>query len=202
LHRSIIENESVDEKKIALDFEQNYKGLVASGLRPLALHQKEAALKQVITYFQNNKDLLKRVIDTEVDVSIEKDEYIITGKVDLLLGRDNKLEVLDFKSQQRPDSKDSILERYKKQLNLYAYILRERYKKEPERLYIYWTAEDKRKDALMEIDYDPQLVEEAGKHFDSVAKCILDRDFEIHNWPDKTKVCKECDFKFYCRVEK
>ena len=202
LHRSIIDNEPVDEKKIAIDFEQNYKALVASGLRPLALHQKEAALKQVFTYFQINKDLLKRVIDTEVDVSVEKEKYIITGKVDLLLGRDNKLEVLDFKSQSRPDSSDSILERYSKQLNIYAYILKERYKKEPERLYIYWTAEEKRKDALMEIQYDPKLVEDAGKHFDSVAQCILNRNFEIKNWPDKTKVCKECDFKFYCRVEK
>jgi len=202
LHRSIIDNEKVDEKKIEIDFEKNYKGLVASGLRPLALQQKAAALKQVLTYFHNNKDLLRRVIDTEVDVSVEKDDYIITGKVDLLLGKDNKLEVLDFKSQPRPDSNDTILERYSKQLNLYAYILRERYKKESERLYIYWTAEDKRKDALMEIEYDPKLVEEAGKHFDSVAKCILNRNFEINNWPDKTKVCKECDFKFYCRIEK
>ncbi len=202
LHRSILDNEPADEKKIETDFERNYKALVASGLRPLALHQRAAALKQVFTYFQNNKDLLKRVIDTEVDVSVEKDDYIITGKVDLLLGKDNKLEVLDFKSQPRPDSRDSILERYSKQINLYAYILKERYKKEPERLYIYWTAEDKRKDALMEIDYDPKLVEEAGKHFDSVAKCILNRNFGIQNLPDKTKVCKECDFKFYCRVEK
>lgn len=202
LHRAILDNERVDEKKIETDFEQNYKGLVASGLRPLALQQKAAALKQVLTYFHNNKDLLRRVIDTEVDVSVEKDDYIITGKVDLLLGKDNKLEVLDFKSQPRPDSNDTILDRYSKQLNLYAYILRERYNKEPERLYIYWTAEDKRKDALMEIEYDPKLVEEGGKHFDSVAKCILNRNFEINNWPDKTKVCKECDFKFYCRIEK
>lgn len=202
LHRSIIDGEPVNEKKIAADFEQNYKALVASGLRPLAKHQKSVAFNQILTYFHNNKDLLKRVIDTEVDVSVEKDDYIITGKVDLLLGKDNKLEVLDFKSQQRPKSSDTILERYSKQLNLYAYILRERYKKEPERLYIYWTAEDKRKDALMEIDYDPKLVEKVGSHFDSVAKCILNRNFEINNWPDKTKVCKECDFKFYCRVEK
>ncbi|MCX8106738.1 MAG: ATP-dependent helicase [Ignavibacterium album] len=201
LHRSIIENERVDETKIIDDFEKNYKALVASGLRPLALHQRESAKNQVLTYFHNNKDLLKRVIDTEVDVSVEKDDYIITGKVDLLLGRDNKLEVLDFKSQSRPEMNDSILERYKKQLNLYAYILKERYNKEPERLYIYWTAEEKRKDALMEIEYDPKLVEEAGKHFDSVAKSILNRSYEINNWPDKTKVCKECDFKFYCRVE-
>ena len=202
IHRSIIDNEPVNERKIANYFEQNYKGLVASGLRRLALNQKEAALKQVFTYFKNNKDLLRRVIDTEVDVSVEKDDYIITGKVDLLLGKDDKLEVLDFKSQNKPDLTDSILERYGKQLNLYAYILKERYKKEPERLYIYWTAEDKRKDALMEIEYKPKLVEEAGNHFDSVAKCILNRDFQIKNWPDKTKICKECDFKFYCRTEK
>lgn len=202
LHRSVIDKEPIDEKKIEIDFERNYKALVASGLRPLAQHQKSAALKQVITYFHNNKDLLRRVIETEVDVSVEKDEYIITGKVDLLLGKDDKLEVLDFKSQPRPAMSDSILKRYSKQLILYAYILKEKYNKEPERLYIYWTAEDKRKDALMEIDYDPKLVEEAGKHFDSIAKCILNRNFEIKNWPDKTKVCKECDFKFYCRIEK
>lgn len=200
LHRSIIDHDPINEKKIEIDFEQNYKALVASGLRPLASQQKAIALKQVLTYFHNNKDLLKRVIDTEVDVSVEKDDYIITGKVDLLLGKDNKLEVLDFKSQPRPHLSDPILERYSKQLNLYAYILRERYRKEPERLYIYWTAEDKRKDALMEIDYDPKLVEKVGNHFDSVAKCILNRDFEIKNWPDKTKICKECDFRFYCKI--
>jgi DNA helicase-2/ATP-dependent DNA helicase PcrA len=56
--------------------------------------------------------------------------YIISGKVDLLLGKDQKLEVLDFKSQPRPDDKDPIIERYKKQLNLYAYILKERHKKD------------------------------------------------------------------------
>lgn len=26
------------------------------------------------------------------------------------------------------------------------------------------------------------------------------QDFEIKTKPDKTKVCKECDFKHFCRV--
>jgi DNA helicase-2/ATP-dependent DNA helicase PcrA len=182
------------------DFENNYKGLLASGFRPIRPTQKETALRQVITYFQNNKDLLSRVIETEVDVSYEKEKYIINGKVDLLLGRDEKLEVLDFKSQKKPDANDKVLQKYKYQLHVYAHILKERYNKEPERLYLYWTAEDNRKDALMEIPYDEKLVNAAGKHFDEVAECIINKDFTIKNQPDKTKVCKECDFRFYCKI--
>jgi len=201
LHRRILDSEKVNEQIISVDFENNYKALLSNGYRPLGIQPKEGALRHVINYFQKNKDLLDRVIETEIDVSYEKDDYIINGKVDLLLGKDDKLEVLDFKSQQKPDSKDSIIEKYGYQLHVYAHILKERYNKDPERLYLYWTAEEHRKDALMEIDYDEKLVEEAGKHFDSVAKCIINKEFDIQNMPDKSKVCKECDFKHYCRVE-
>ena len=200
IHRAVLDGEKVTEIQIADDFERNYRGLIASGYRPLGKTQKEEALKQVITYFQNNKDLMQRVVETEVDVSYEKEDYIITGKVDLLLGRDEKLELLDFKSQQRPDTSDPVIEKYKYQLHVYAHIIRERYHKEPQRLFIYWTGEDRRKDALQEITYDPQLVEAAGAHFDRVAKSILNKDFTIKNPPDRSKVCKECDFRFYCKV--
>ena len=201
LHHRILDGEKVNEKIINADFENNYKGLLANGHRPLGLKPKEGALRHVINYFQNNQELLDRVLETEIDVSYEKGDYIINGKVDLLLGKDDKLEVLDFKSQQRPNANDKVLQKYKYQLHVYAHILKERYDKEPERLYLYWTAEDNRKDALMEIEYDEKLVKAAGKHFDEVATCIINKDFEIKTKPDKTKVCKECDFKHFCRVE-
>lgn len=201
IHRRILDGERVTEETINADFEDNYKGLLANGHRPLGLKPKEGALRHAIHYFQNNQDLLDRVIETEIDVSYEKDNYIINGKVDLLMGKDDKFEMLDFKTQQKPNADDKILEKYKYQLHIYAHILKERDKKEPERLYIYWTAEENRKDALMEIKYDEKLMKVAGQHFDEVATCILNKDFEIKHMPDKTKVCKECDFKHYCRVE-
>jgi DNA helicase-2/ATP-dependent DNA helicase PcrA len=83
---------------------------------------------------------------------------------------------------------------------VYAHILKERYGRDPERLYIYWTAEEQRKDALQEIEYDPQLVRAAGEHFDRVAQNILKKDFTIKNPPDPTRVCKECDFRYYCNL--
>lgn len=200
LHRRVLDHEKVNEKIISEDFENNYKGLIANGHRPIGLKPKEGALRHCINYFQNNKELLSRVIETEIDVSYEKDDYIINGKVDLLLGKDDKLELSDFKTQQKPNPNDPILKKYKYQLHVYAHILKERYNKEPERLYLYWTAEDKRKDALMEIEFDEKLVRAVGKHFDEVAKSIIAEDFEIKQMPDKTKVYKECDFKYYCRV--
>ena len=200
IHRYILDGEKVTPTKISYEFERNYRGLIASGYRPLGRTQKEEALKQVLTYFQNNKDLMNRVVETEVDVSYEKEDYIIHGKVDLLLGRDKKLELLDFKSQQKPQKDDPIIEKYNYQLHVYAHILKERYGKDPERLYIYWTAEDLRKNALQEIPYDPSLMEAAGHHFDQIVHRIIQKDYNLRNMPDKTKVCKECDLRFYCKI--
>jgi DNA helicase-2/ATP-dependent DNA helicase PcrA len=202
IHRRTLDKEKVDEIVIANDFETNYKGLLASGHRPLAEKPKDAALAQVINYFRSNKDILSRVIETEVDVSYEKDDYIINGKIDLLMGNDDKLEILDFKSQSKPDSTDPVILKYKYQLHIYAHILNERYKKTPERLYLYWTAEKDRKNALMEIPYDEHLLEEAGRHFDDTAQCIIKRDWTIRNMPNKRKICDDCDFLYYCGLTK
>ena len=198
IHRHTLDHEKVDEIVIHRDFEDNYKGLLAGGHRPLAEKPKAAALSQVINYFDKNRDILERVVETEVDVSYEKDDYIINGKIDLLLGKDEKLEILDFKSQPMPDLTDQIILKYRYQLHVYAHIIKERYKKDPERLYLYWTAEEKRETALMEIDYDEKLVEEARRHFDATARCILMKDFSVKTVPNKKKVCYDCDFQYYC----
>ncbi len=200
IHRMVLDGKrkEITEDKIEELFESNYRSLLVTGLRPLAKTSKETALKQVITYFHQNKELLNRIVETEVDVSVEKEDYIIVGKIDLLLGRDDKLEILDFKTQPRPDYGDPVIEKYKLQLNLYAYIIRERYGKMPERLYIYWTSEEKRKDALMELEYNEDLIEEAGRYFDSIVRKIKEKRFDVKEPPDVTKICKECDFRFYC----
>lgn len=147
IHKWVLEGKlyDINNNKIVDFFEGNYRSLVAIGMRPLSKARKETALNQVLNYFDGNREELKRVVDTEVDVSVEKDNYILTGKIDLLTGKDGKLEVLDFKTQAKPEKGDPIIDRYFKQLCVYAHILKERYGKHPERLYIYWTPEEKGK---------------------------------------------------------
>ena len=202
IHHMVLDGKvnEINDSKIKEFFNQNYKSLLTTGMRPLAETTRERAFKQVFTYFKQNQDLLSRVKETEVDVSVEKGDYIIVGKIDLILGKDGKLEILDFKTQPKPAYGDPIIDRYKKQLSLYAYVLKKRYNKDPERLYIYWTSEEKRKNALMEVSYDNEAIKEAGDHFDEVVKEIEERKFEIKKTPN-IKTCKECDFRFLCAAE-
>ena len=199
IHKSILDGKTPTQNNIEEWFERNYKALVLSGLRPIGQTQKESALKQVMNYFRQNSELLNKICETEIDVSVEKDDYIITGKIDLLLGQNGKFEVLDFKTQPKPEaSAKPIIDKYFKQLCLYANILQERYNRPVEKMYIYWTSEEKRKDALMEFKYSDKDLHETELYFDSVVQRIRDKAFKVGKVPDADKVCKECDFRFYC----
>jgi DNA helicase-2/ATP-dependent DNA helicase PcrA len=153
-----------------------------------------------MNYYKRNRSEFHRIIETEVDVSVEKEDYILTGKVDLLLGGDGKLELLDFKSQPRPEDNDKRLVSYYQQLCIYAHILETRDGNRPDRLLLYWTGEPKKEHALMSFPYRPDMVEQAGAHFDEVVKCILNRKFAFTKPPDR-RVCKECDLRDYCKSE-
>lgn len=200
IHRWVLEGQSLRliEKAIPGLFDANFRSLVNAGYRPISDAQRQVALEQVQNYFGQNQDRMGQVIETEVDVSLEKEHYILTGRVDLLLGEDDKLELLDFKSQPRPHGDDRRLSHYYQQLLIYAHILEQRYGKRPERLALYWTGEARREDALMFFPYEPDKVAEAGAYFDSVVARILARDFAVKQPPER-KVCSECDFRTYCQ---
>jgi DNA helicase-2/ATP-dependent DNA helicase PcrA len=199
VHRWVLEGQSLHLIEMAIPgmFAANFRNLVNAGYRPISDAQREVALEQVVNYFEQNQDRMSQVIETEVDVSLEKEDYILSGRVDLLLGEDEKLELLDFKSQPRPQQDDRRLAHYYQQLLIYAHILEQRYGKSPERLALYWTAEEKRDDALMFFPYEPQGVAAAGAYFDSVVAHILAHDFEVSATPEM-KLCGECDFRAYC----
>jgi len=199
VHRWVLDGriEELTEDVIRGFFEANVRNLSRSDVRPVGEEARAAAFRQVMNYVRQNRDQMRRVIDTEVDVSVEKPAYILTGKIDLLLGGDGKLELLDFKSQIRPTRDDAYLDVYKKQLHLYAHILEQRYGRRPDRLLLYWTAEERREDALMVFPYEPAKVAEAGRHFDAVVERIAAREFAVHKAPEP-KICQECDFKTFC----
>ena len=199
IHRAVLDSklDTLNEERIRGLFSRAFYFLSLADVRPIGPEAREAAFRQVMNYFRQNQEEMRRVVETEVDVSVEKAGYILTGKVDLLLGRDGKLELLDFKTSARPTSSPDLLKKYERQLCTYAYILNQRYRKRPERLFLYWTAEERKEDALMEFPYHPEAVEEAGRHFDTVVGKIQAKDFRVLAVPER-KICKECDLKSYC----
>lgn len=120
--------------------------------------------------------------------------------MDLLTGGDGRLELLDFKTSPKPKSSPQLLHTYERQLCTYAHILERRYGKRPERLFLYWTAEESKADALMLFPFKPELVDTAAQDFDAVVRKIKAKNFSIVTLPEKN-ICKECDMRSYCVAE-
>ena len=202
IHRLVLDGRlaELDEPRIRELFERTFTFLCMADVRPIGKTAKEAALAQVMNYFTQNQEELGRIVETEVDVSVEKEGYILTGKVDLLMGGDGLLELLDFKTSPRPTGSPELLARYEQQLCTYAHILERRYGKRADRLLLYWTSERNKADAIMEFPYRPELVDEAGRHFDEVVAKIQAKDFRVLAAPEPG-ICKECDLRAYCLAE-
>jgi DNA helicase-2/ATP-dependent DNA helicase PcrA len=199
IHRRTLDGRGseINEAFISERFEFNFRHLVQREARKIGPEQKQAAFNQIMNYWRQNADAIARVQETEVDVSLEKDDYILNGAIDLVLGDDNQLEVLDFKAQKRPSADHPMIKTYYQQLCIYAHILEERKKIRPSKLHIYWTGEANKNDALMSFDYDPKDVAVAAQHFEQVVRAIQAEEFAVLDVPE-AKVCNECDFKPYC----
>ncbi|WDT93024.1 PD-(D/E)XK nuclease family protein [Thermoleophilum album] len=191
IHRIVLDGsfDTLDEHRIRELFQQTYWLFSISDVRPIGPAAKKTTIAQAMNYFHQNQADMWRVIETEVDVSVEKDSYILTGKVDLLLGDDGKLELLDFKTSER-SADPTLLAAYQDQPCIYAHILERRNGKRPERLLLYWTADTNKRDALMEFPYRPDKVADAVRRFDAVVRKIQEGDFEVVQVPER-KVCDE-----------
>lgn len=202
IHRLAIDGElaTLDERAIRSLFDRTFRFLCLSDVRPIGDEACEAAFRQVMNYFRQNQEEMRRVVQTEVDVSLEKDDYILVGKVDLLLGGDGKLELLDFKTSPRPTDSPELIAAYERQLCTYAHILERRHGRRVDRLMLYWTSEARKEDALMTLPYDPSKVEEAGRYFDSIVLKIQGREFAVKRPPERA-ICKECDLRTLCHAE-
>ena len=202
IHRITIDGKlhTLNKPRIRDLFERTFGFLCLSEARPIGEAAKEAAFRQVLSYFKQNQPEMRRVIETEVDVSLEKENYILVGKVDLLLGGDGKLELLDFKTSPRPTDSPALLDAYERQLCTYAHILEQRRGRRVDRLTLYWTAEERKEDALMVLPYRPERVDAAGRHFDATVRRIQAGEFGVATAPEP-RICRECDLRTLCRAE-
>jgi DNA helicase-2/ATP-dependent DNA helicase PcrA len=200
IHKTYIrgDGKSIDTKFIEERFEINYKMLQLKEVRFMAEAQKRVALKQVVSYWTENIDYLHNVKEAEVEVTIEKEGYILNGAIDLVSSDGEDYEIVDFKTGAKPDQNNDLVKSYYNQLCIYAHILSRRSGKPPVNLVLYWTGEMARDKARMVFKYKEDDVVHAMDQFESVVKRIQSQNFDMDHAPDP-KICNECDFKNYCK---
>ena len=199
IHRAAIRGEvdKITNDNIATWFESNYNSLVKSEHTYLAEPQRNAALSQVERYAEKMDGKWASVQQAEVDVSLVKEDYIIDGKIDLVKGVDGTVEIVDFKSERKPDmvKMRERLEHYRRQLQIYAYLIEQRTGQKVSKMHLYYTGEENG-NPIITYPYTRTAIEGTVAAFDDTVHKILRKDFE-HRCDD-AKTCKNCDFRYYC----
>jgi DNA helicase-2/ATP-dependent DNA helicase PcrA len=88
IHKAVLRGEEgkLSESQVAAWFDTNYAFLTKKERVYLAAYVKNIALEQVLRYYQRNQANWSRIKEAEVDVSLVKDEYILKGSIDLVVG--------------------------------------------------------------------------------------------------------------------
>ncbi|HDD62725.1 MAG TPA: ATP-dependent helicase [Chloroflexi bacterium] len=201
IHKTVLRGEEDLLSRDQVDdwFDLNYNTLTKRERVYLDPYRKNLAREQVQRYYQRHENEWDHIRESEVDVSLVKDAYILTGKIDLIAGQDGTVEIVDFKSEKKPDVNDlkdrDKLERYRRQLEVYAHIVQERTGLEVSKSHLYYTSE-KDGNPYITWDKDERAIENTIQTFDQVVDRIEERDYRIPERP--IKVCQECDLQHYC----
>lgn len=200
IHRAVLRNEAhtVTEDNIEKWFQSNYTALSKAEHSYLVERQQKTALEQVMRYVERQHGDWSAIKQAEVDVSLVKPDYIIDGKIDLIKGNNDTVEIVDFKSEKKPDmyADKERLERYRRQLNIYAYLVEERTGLKVSRMHLYYTGA--KEDEVPTITYPNSrtAIEGTMAVFDETVHKIMNKDFS--HCANKSEICRNCDFRFFC----
>lgn len=200
IHRAALrhEEQTITTENVSRWFDSNYVSLTKTEHTYLAGPQREAALKQVLRYMERQHGDWSQIQQAEVDVSLVKPDYIVEGKIDLIRGEGDTVEIVDFKAERKPDMEKMRvrLEQYRRQLHIYAHLVEERTGQKVSKMHLYYTGEG---DGVPTITYPymKTAVEGTMAVFDDTVHKIMKKDFR--RCTDDPKVCASCDFRFYCK---
>lgn len=205
MHRAVLRGEShiLTDEKITDWFNNNY--FLLSKRQRAYLHQAqiESLLKQILRYRDHNQHQWDRIKEAEVDVSLVKEEYILKGTIDLIKGKDDTVELIDFKSGDKPDvnSTDPTilkqLNQYRRQLEVYAHLIEERYGQRVSKMHLYYTKEENGS-PYISFPSNKENIHKTISSFDEVVKKIEVKDFDMSHTVKSEKLCSDCDMRYHC----
>lgn len=199
IHRAVLRGEThlLTDETIRTWFETNSRSLAASEHIYMEKPLQDAAYKQVIKYAEGQKDHWDRIKEAEVDISLVKQDYILQGTIDLIRGEGDTVEIVDFKSEKKPDPRvaGSRIQRYRRQLQLYAHLVEQKTGERVSKLHLYYTGDDG-SDPMLTFDSDPGEINMTVREFDDAVRKIRKKEFEHRT--DNQKNCEGCDFRYYC----
>lgn len=201
IHKAAMRGEAatITRENVEAWFAENYETISKREHIYLSQNVQDAALRQVMRYVDRQSGHWERIKDAEVEVSHVEPDYILSGKVDLVEGDDGSLDIVDFKAEKKPDMMRDRerIQRYKRQLQIYAYIIEQKTGKPVNRLRLYYTGDQT--DGVPEIVFqnEPAKVQETIDEFTEVVHKIQCRDYSSRS--TSQTLCNNCDLRHFCK---
>nr|WP_314531736.1 ATP-dependent DNA helicase [uncultured Fusobacterium sp.] len=153
----------------------------------------QRAILLIKKYIDREKENFKYMKKVEASEYRVEEDYMLYGKIDLVLEDENNISIIDFKTGKYKEDKNS---NYREQLSLYKLLLQNKTKKNI-LTFLYYLEEDEPKKEILITD------EELQEDFIAVnltVENILNEKFL--KIPYDENICEACEFKFYCWGEK
>lgn len=199
IHKTVLRGEEGNLSREAIEgwFSANYVMLSKKERVYLAPSSQQAALLHVLRYYERENGNWDRVKEAEVEISLVKDQYILKGSVDLIRGEHGTVEIIDFKSEKKPDMERDRdrLRQYQHQLEVYAHLVEERTGQKVSRMHLYYTGEDGG-NPYVSFKKDDRAIGKTIARFDDIVARIERQDYRIAARP--SKLCQNCDMRAYC----
>ena len=200
VHRAALrgETERITAENAADWLQANYETLSKSQHAYLSKVVIEAAKRQVQRYIQRREGRWGDIVEAEVQIGIAKPDYIIHGTVDLIEGDGGTVDIVDFKSERKPDVNRDYekLETYRKQLMLYAHLIEEKTGRPVGKMRLYYTGEESGNPEIT-FSRDSRSIDAVADEFDEVAHRIMKKDYSCR--ASNARLCENCDFRYYCK---
>ena len=205
IHKAVLRGEeaSLTDENIINWYNTNYQLLIKQLHTYLQQAQLNSILSQVLRYRDRNAGSWDKIKEAEVDVSLVREDYILDGKIDLIEGEDGTIDLVDFKSGDKPDVnttdeyKRQIINQYRRQLEVYAYLVENKYGKVVSNMHLYYPKEENGNPRIT-FKYQQHNIDNTVASFDEVVHRIESKDFSMDGVRRNDHHCADCDMRFYC----
>lgn len=208
IHKAVLRGEesSLTDDNIITWYNTNYQMLIKQLHTYLQQGQLNSILEQILRYRDRNTGSWDKIKEAEVDVSLVQEDYILDGKIDLIEGENGTFDLVDFKSGDKPDVnttdeyKRQVLTQYRRQLEVYAYLVENKYGKKVTNMHLYYPKEENGNPRIT-FKYQQHNIDKTIASFDEVVHKIESKDFSMEGVRRNDHHCADCDMRFYCSAK-
>lgn len=166
----------------------------------LGSSQLDNALGHVLRYYENRKNELWKAYKAEEEIELILPNFILQGIIDLIEydPEQDAVDIIDYKTGPKPDAVNvpHSTDHYRKQLEIYAYLIEQKYNKPVRQMKLYYTSVNNGEPYII-FDHSKENIDSAISEITETIMNIENKRFDgdVNN----SYACRFCDMKYYCR---